>query len=78
MRGPAVSLNVTPSVSRRELELLEATLVNCRRSGAKSQNRTGHDDFRAHLAGRIAWVSYIHTAKGQRLRALFDAIDWST
>ena len=36
----------------------------------------GHQDFRAHLLGRIAWVGALNPARGDRLRTAFDAIDW--
>jgi RNA-directed DNA polymerase len=58
------------------LARLEATLVNCRRDGPQSQNRAGHADFRAHLAGQVAWVAHLHADKGKRLAALLAEIDW--
>jgi hypothetical protein len=61
---------------RRERELLEATLFNCVRHGPRTQDRDGHADFRAHLAGRISWVAQHHPVHAARLRELFAAIAW--
>jgi hypothetical protein len=69
-------VNQQPNVRRRELELLEAILTNCVRSGPESQNRAMLPDFRAHLEGRIGFVEMINRVKGNRLRALFEAIEW--
>jgi RNA-directed DNA polymerase len=63
-------------VRRSDFDLLKATLTNCVRYGAESQNREGHPHFRAHLEGRVAFVESIHRTKGNRLRDLFDAIGW--
>lgn len=51
-------LNVRPNVPRRAYDALRATLHNAARLGAVTQNRDGHEDFRAHLLGRIAWVAH--------------------
>lgn len=64
-------------VSRAEVDRLRAILHNCRRYGPSSQNRHGHEDFRAHLLGRIAWVAQHDQPRGERLRAQFDAIEWT-
>ncbi len=69
-------LNVRPGPSRRERELLEAILHNCVRHGPASQNRAGHPDFRAHLAGRIAWVSSFLPEHGRQLQDLWARIEW--
>lgn len=63
---------------RHERERLEAILVNCVRHGPAEQNREGHVDFRAHLAGRIAWVAQQHPALGARLAGLLGQIAWPT
>ncbi|PRZ43060.1 RNA-directed DNA polymerase [Antricoccus suffuscus] len=70
-------VNERPHVSRAEVDLLRAVLHNCRRDGPSTQNRAGVPDFEGHLRGRIAWVAQHDPARGARLRALFDAIDWS-
>ena len=70
-------VNEKLAVPRDDVERLRAILTNCARTGPAAQNRDGHRDFRAHLLGRVAWVASIDRAKGARLRALFDRIDWS-
>ena len=70
-------VNERPHVSRVEVDQLKAVLHNCVRSGPSSQNREGVLDFRGHLTGRVAWVSQHDAARGARLRAALDAVDWS-
>ena len=70
-------VNERPHVGRAEVDLLKAVLHNCVRSGPSSQNREGVADFRGHLTGRVAWVSQHDAARGARLRAALDAVDWS-
>lgn len=70
-------VNRSPGLPRRERELIEAILRNCVRYGPAGQNRDRRPDFRAHLAGRVAWVAQHHPALGERLRALLARIDWS-
>jgi RNA-directed DNA polymerase len=69
-------INDRLNVVRADYDRLKATLTNCVRTGPESQNRTGHDSFRAHLDGRISFVEMINPAKGQRLRDLFREIKW--
>ena len=64
------------NISRADFDRLKATLTNCIRLGAPSQDRAGHDDYRAHLGGRISFVEMVNPARGLRLRALFKQIDW--
>jgi hypothetical protein len=71
-----VVLNARPNVGREEYDRLKAIVTNCIRHGPASQNRDGHADLRAHLAGRIAYLAMINPAKGERLRALFRRIAW--
>ncbi len=71
-----VVVNQHPNAPRAEVDRLKAILTNCIRHGPASQNRDGHADFRAHLQGRVAWVGQRNPARGERLRALFDAIPW--
>lgn len=71
-----VVVNAGTSVSRRELERLEATLVNCARRGPETQNRERHPDFRAHLAGRVAWVAQVAPHKARRLKEWLARIEW--
>lgn len=69
-------LNERPNIARADFDRLKATLTNCIRYGAAGQNRAGHEDFRAHLLGRVSFVAMINPARGQRLRALFEQIAW--
>lgn len=72
-----VVVNDKPNVSRREFDRLKAVLTNCVRRGASSQNRAAHPHFAAHLRGRIAQVSQINPARGARLLAVYNQIDWN-
>ncbi|MFB1484573.1 reverse transcriptase family protein [Corallococcus sp. RDP092CA] len=71
-----VVVNQHPALRRADYDRLKALLHLCRTRGPASQNTNGHPDFRAHLRGRIAWVTHLHPARGARLRALFDQIAW--
>ncbi len=70
-----VVVNVHPGVPRPDYDALKATLHNCVVSGPESQRR-GRTDFRAHLAGRIAWVESLDPPRGRKLRKAFDLIVW--
>lgn len=69
-----IVVNAHPNVPRDSYERLKATLHNCRLNGLEAENRDGHPDFRAHLEGRVGWVESLNPRRGQRLRALLDAI----
>ncbi|WP_425400219.1 reverse transcriptase family protein [Aeoliella sp.] len=71
-----VVVNAHPNVSRREFDLLKATLTNCLRHGPESQNRTEHPHYRQHLAGRVAHFEMLNPARGAKLRELFEKIAW--
>ncbi len=71
-----VIVNTKPNVSRATFDRLKAILNNCVRQGPSTQNREGVDDFAAHLRGRIAHVLQLNPARGQRLLAIFQEIDW--
>ena len=64
------------NVVRADFDRLKATLTNCIRAGAESQNRDAHPSFRSHLDGRVGFVETINPRKGQRLRELFEQIEW--
>jgi RNA-directed DNA polymerase len=70
-------LNQRINVERSDFDDLRALLYNAARFGPASQNRAQHVDFRAHLAGRIAWVDATNSSRGARLQRLFAQIDWS-
>ncbi|HZK82460.1 MAG TPA: reverse transcriptase family protein, partial [Humisphaera sp.] len=71
-----VVVNVRPNIRRAEFDRLKAILTNCVRHGPASQNRDGHPDFRAHVAGKIAHVASIHSARGAKLWGIFHRISW--
>jgi hypothetical protein len=71
-----IVLNAHPNIDRYEYDRLKAILTNCARHGPHGQNRSGHADFRGHLAGRIAYVGMLNPVRGQKLRTLFDRIRW--
>ncbi len=69
-------INERVNTVRADFDRLKATLTNCVRHGAESQNREGHPAFRIHLVGKISFVEMVNPAKGARLRKIFDQIDW--
>jgi len=64
------------NVIRADFDRLKATLTNCARLGPASQNREGHANFGAHLAGRISFVQMLNPQKGARLKKIFEQIAW--
>ncbi|MCU7936512.1 MAG: reverse transcriptase family protein [Candidatus Thiodiazotropha sp. (ex Dulcina madagascariensis)] len=75
-RLAGIVLNEKPNPPRREYDRLKATLYNCIRFGPDSQNREGHGDYQSHLAGRIANMAWLNPRKGERLKALWERIEW--
>lgn len=71
-----VVLNEHPNVKREDFDQLKAILYNCARYGPEGQNRESHPDFRAHLAGRIAYVALLNPARGEKLKQIFARIEW--
>lgn len=69
-------VNERLNIRRDDYDRLKAILTNCLRHGPATQNHAGHADFRAHLLGLISFVAQIHPARGAKLRALLDRIDW--
>lgn len=69
-------VNRRPNVKRRDYDALRALLHNAARFGPESQNRHRHPEFRAHLAGRIAWVAASNPRRGEKLARLLAAIEW--
>lgn len=61
---------------RSEYDALKALLHNAAREGAASQNRVGHQDFRAHVYGRIDWVSTGSPRRRERLLAMAAQVEW--
>jgi RNA-directed DNA polymerase len=75
-RAAGLTLNVAPNVPRKEFDRLKALLTNCVRFGPRTQNRSGHHNFRAHIEGRVAHFSMINPNRGARLKRIFDKIPW--
>jgi retron-type reverse transcriptase len=71
-----VVVNVRPNVARSEYDELRAIIHNAARHGPASQNRTGVEDFAAHLRGRISWVAALNPARGEKLSRSFAEIRW--
>jgi RNA-directed DNA polymerase len=71
-----VVTNQHMNVMRCDFDRLKATLTNCVRLGPESQNRNAHSDFRSHLHGRVGFVEMINPDKGERLRTIFQQIQW--
>ena len=71
-----IVVNDRLSAPRAEVEQLRAILHNCRRHGPATQNREGLADFRAHLRGRLAWISALDPRRAASLRTIFEQIRW--
>ena len=71
-----IVINKRSNVIRADFDRIKATLTNCVRLGAGSQNREAHPRFREHLEGRVSFVEMINPGKGKRLRTMLDQIDW--
>ncbi|MCX7417960.1 MAG: reverse transcriptase family protein [Planctomycetia bacterium] len=71
-----VVVNQKTNIRRDEFDLLKAILNNCVKLGPSTQNRDAHEDFAAHLRGRIAFVGQLNQARGEKLLRLFEQIDW--
>jgi hypothetical protein len=71
-----IVMNRRINIPRHDHDRLKATLWNCVRYGPHEQNLTGHADFRAHLAGRVAHAARINGKRGHQLKGLFERISW--
>ncbi len=69
-------INQKPNLPRTEFDQLKAILHNCIHQGTENQNRHDHTDFKAHLAGRIAYVKWLNPVKGEKLHRLWKQIEW--
>jgi len=73
-----IVVNEKTNIPRHEYDSIKAILHNCVRFGPPSQNRAGHGDFRAHLAGRVSYVTRLNLQRGLKLQSLFERIDWGS
>lgn len=71
-------VNERVAIPRRTFETLKAILHNCAKYGPASQNRDGHADFKAHLAGRLAQLKATNSRREARLKPLWEKIRWDT
>lgn len=69
-----VVVNAKPSLDRAGLRRLRAILHRAKKEGLEAQNREGKPDFRAWLAGKIAFVSMVRPDAGAKLKAALDAL----
>lgn len=72
----SVVVNERTNVARPDFDRLKAILHNCLKHGPESQNREDLPDFRAHLQGRISWVSALHPTRGAKLLEIFNRINF--
>jgi len=70
--------NEKANVRRDDFDRLKATLTNCLRQGAASQNREGLPQWRMHLMGRVAFVESVNPERARRLRGILERIDWES
>lgn len=75
-RAAGVVINQKPNIARVDYDQLKAILYNCVRYGPGEQNRAGVADFRAHLAGRVAYVARLNPERGEKLMRSFERIVW--
>ena len=75
-RLAGIVVNEKPNIERGEWDRLKATLHNCVRFGPDTQNRDGRDNFRAHLRGRLAHVTWVNPTRAKKLWRLWDQIAW--
>ncbi len=72
-----VVVNEKPNLPREDFDQLKAILHQCVLHGPSSQNRDGRLDWQAHLRGRLSWAVQLNPNKAQRLKRLYDQIDWA-
>ena len=72
-----IVLNEEPTLSRRDLESLEAELFNCVRRGPPAPHQHSIEWLRDHLTGRVAWAKHVNSRRARRLVELLAAIDWT-
>lgn len=75
-RVAGIVVNQGLNLPRDDFDRLKAILTNCARHGAQTQNRSGHENFRSHLEGRVSYFEMVSPAKGGKLRELLSRICW--
>ena len=71
-----IVVNEGTNLARTEYERLKAILHDAAVNGPATANRHGHSNFAAHLLGRISWVGSLNAARGAKLLAAYERIDW--
>lgn len=71
-----IVVNAHLNIARDEYDILKATLTNCLRHGPASQNRQGHTDFQAYLAGRVSYMAMVNPTRAVKLQRLLAQVDW--
>ena len=77
-KAGGIVINQKMNIDRAEYDQLKATLFNCKKYGARSQNRMNHPHFRQHLLGKINWLATVNRGRAAKLQAMFSEIDFST
>ena len=68
-------VNDRPGVARKEVRRVRAILHRAAIEGLEQQNRHGHSNFRAWLAGRIAWIGQSRPELGRKLAEELRGLD---
>lgn len=71
--GIVVNEKTKLGLPRHEVRRLRAVLHSAKTTGLQAQNRAKHPDFRAHLAGKIAYLAMIDPERAKPLRAALEA-----
>ena len=72
-----IVVNEHPNPGRRKYDALRATLRDAALRGPTQANRAGLPEFRAHLLGRIGWLSRSSTPLAETgYRRVFASIEW--
>ncbi|WP_037195452.1 MULTISPECIES: reverse transcriptase family protein [Nocardiaceae] len=69
-------VNSWPAVPREEYDTLRALLHNCTTAGVAEQNRNDHNDFRAHVYGRIARIGETNETRRAKLLNMASQVNW--
>lgn len=75
-RVGGVVVNEKPNVAREDFDNIKAVLHNCLKHGPETQTELPLPAFHAKLLGHIAQISSISSARGERLKTMFDAARW--
>jgi RNA-directed DNA polymerase len=69
-----IVVNDQAGVPRPTVRRLRAILHQARNSGLAAQNRDAHPDFRAYVAGMIAYIEMVNPRQGGRLRHELESL----